>query len=65
MNDIGCEDCDDEAAGCGCGGCYYCGGSGWIVVCIDDLCRGAGECMHGDGEEPCPVCNSDLSKDPC
>ena len=38
-------------------GCYQCGGAGYIVTCIDDLCRGAGECMHGDGESPCPNCN--------
>lgn len=38
------------------GGCNTCGGEGFIVVCIDDMCRGAGECMHGDGEIPCPDC---------
>lgn len=32
-----------------------CDGSGIRVTCIDDMCRGAGECMHGDGEELCPV----------
>ena len=37
-------------------GCQRCGGSGVIVVCIDDICRGAGECMHGDGEIACPDC---------
>lgn len=37
-------------------GCMTCGGEGFIVVCIDDMCRGAGECMHGDGEIPCPTC---------
>jgi hypothetical protein len=37
-------------------GCNTCGGEGFIVVCIDDMCRGAGECMHGDGEAPCPEC---------
>jgi len=26
-----------------------------LVICIDDMCRGAGECFHGDGELPCPV----------
>lgn len=45
------------------GGCWRCGGAGWEITCIDDLCHGAGECMHGDGEEPCPVCNKDGSKD--
>lgn len=39
--------------------CSRCGGSGVILTCIDDLCRGAGECMHGDGEAPCPVCSPD------
>lgn len=43
------EDYDDE-------GCYRCGGKGYIVTCIDDLCRGQDECIHGDGEHPCPVC---------
>ena len=38
-------------------GCERCGGHGFIVVCIDDLCRGAGECMHGDGEIDCPDCH--------
>lgn len=43
------EDWDDE-------GCYRCGGKGYIVTCIDDLCRGQDECIHGDGEQPCPAC---------
>jgi hypothetical protein len=46
------DDCDD--------GCNTCGGEGFIVVCIDDMCRGAGECMHGDGEIPCPQCGGNL-----
>lgn len=37
-------------------GCYRCGGAGEIVVCIDDICRGSGECFHGDGMAICPVC---------
>lgn len=45
----GTEDYDDD-------GCYQCGGAGYIVTCIDDLCRGSGECIHGDGEQPCPAC---------
>jgi hypothetical protein len=44
---------DDEAT------CWKCSGDGFIIVCIDDVCRGAGECMHGDGEDICPVCNGD------
>lgn len=35
--------------------CPTCGGLG--VVCIDDMCRGAGECIHGDGD--CPTCGGD------
>lgn len=46
----------DEYADVGCG-CNTCGGGGWIVICPDDLCRGAGECMHGDGEAACPDCD--------
>jgi len=44
-------------------GCYRCGGARGIVTCIDDLCRGAGYCFHGDGEAPCPVCNKDGERD--
>jgi hypothetical protein len=40
-------------------GCNTCGGNGFIVICIDDLRRGAGECMHGDGEILCPECKGD------
>jgi hypothetical protein len=40
----------------GCERCERCGGKGYIVTCIDDMCRGADECMHGDGEMPCPSC---------
>jgi len=50
---------DDE----GDSSCYYCGGRGFVIVCIDDLCRGADSCMHGDGEEDCPVCNKDGDKE--
>lgn len=31
-----------------------CDGSGVIMVCCDDMCRGAGECIHGDGMKVCP-----------
>lgn len=41
-------------------GCNECGGAGTIIVCIDDMCRGCGECIHGDGEIPCPTCGGDL-----
>lgn len=36
--------------------CFRCDNKGTIIVCVDDLCRGAGECMHGDGEIICPDC---------
>jgi hypothetical protein len=36
--------------------CEQCHGEQRIVVCLDDLCRGAGVCMHSDGERPCPAC---------
>ena len=38
------------------GYCDRCGGDGWIITCCDDLCHGAGYCMHGDGMVMCP-CN--------
>ena len=31
-----------------------CDGSGIIITCPDDLCRGAGHCIHGDGMKLCP-----------
>jgi hypothetical protein len=37
-------------------GCNRCDGEGLILVCIDDMCRGAGECFHGDGYATCPAC---------
>jgi len=36
--------------------CYRCDNTGWIMICPDDMCRGAGECMHGDGMIVCPDC---------
>jgi hypothetical protein len=36
--------------------CPDCDGTGERLVCPDDLCRGAGRCMHGDGEVPCALC---------
>lgn len=38
-------------------GCYECGGRGWKIVCIDDLCHGQDECIHGDPPVPCQICN--------
>jgi len=43
--------------------CYRCAGAGYIVTCPDDICRGRDECMHGDGEVSCPVCNADGLED--
>ena len=40
-------------------GCDRCGGTGVVVVCIDDMCRGAGECIHGDGEAMCDCEDAD------
>lgn len=41
--------------------CYRCDNRGFIIVCIDDLCRGAGECIHGDGEMVCPDCKGETA----
>lgn len=43
--------------------CNRCFGEGFIVVCVDDMCRGAGECMHGDGEIVCPDCHGETDDD--
>jgi hypothetical protein len=40
-------------------GCCECGGRGWVVRCIDDLCHGQDECMHGDPPTRCWSCNRD------
>lgn len=37
--------------------CYDCGGRGWKVICIDDLCHGGDYCIHGDPPVPCRNCN--------
>jgi hypothetical protein len=37
--------------------CYECGGRGWFIDCIDDLCHGQDCCIHGDPPRPCRVCN--------
>ena len=36
--------------------CVTCGGLGVVLVCVDDLCHGLGECIHGDGEAYCTDC---------
>lgn len=44
-------------------GCYECGGRGYVVRCIDDLCHGQDECIHGDPPTPCFVCNREGEKE--
>lgn len=39
--------------------CWKCGGEGIIVFCMDDLCHGAGHCIHGDGDAMCPACRGE------
>lgn len=39
--------------------CPECHGEGFIVTCIDDICRGSDYCIHGDGEETCPRCGGE------
>lgn len=41
------------------GYCQRCDGLGVILICMDDMCHGAGECMHGDGEIACPDCGGE------
>jgi hypothetical protein len=36
--------------------CWKCGGEGSVIVCVDDMCRACGDCIHGDGEDVCNVC---------
>ena len=36
--------------------CSHCDSTGFILVCPDDMCRGIGECIHGDGTVVCPDC---------
>jgi hypothetical protein len=38
--------------------CWRCD-EGVVVTCPDDLCRGQGSCMHGDGEIVCPECHGE------
>lgn len=55
-----CDGCGMPIAKCYCPDsdfCYDCGGRGWKVVCIDDLCHGEDECIHGDPPVPCRTCN--------
>ena len=39
--------------------CSTCSGKGIVLVCVDDVCRGRGECIHGDGMGFCPDCGGD------
>ncbi len=39
--------------------CPECDGYGIIITCFDDICVGSHHCIHGDGEEMCPVCFGD------
>lgn len=39
--------------------CNECGGRGYVVRCIDDMCHGQDECLHGDPPMPCWHCNRD------
>ncbi len=36
--------------------CRRCDGAGELMICCDDVCVGAGECIHGDGNVVCPSC---------
>lgn len=37
--------------------CTRCDGDGEIMFCPDDICRGSGDCRHGDGMMTCPACH--------
>lgn len=39
--------------------CPDCHGEGFVVDCCDDMCVGAGECIHGDGEAVCETCEGE------
>lgn len=39
--------------------CWNCGGEGFVIVCCDDLCHGAGYCFHGDGHKQCRECHGE------
>jgi len=50
-----CDDCDDW----GSFACPHCDGTGMVMVCPDDLCRGAGECFHRGGMRVCGYCKGE------
>lgn len=63
--DVLCNECY-EMLGCNYGEmiceeetCPECGGTGVRMSCFDDICVGSGFCIHGDGEDICPVCDGD------
>lgn len=40
--------------------CWNCGGEGFVISCFDDLCHGAGYCIHGDdGHDMCRECQGE------
>ena len=39
--------------------CYECYGLGYIINCMDDLCHGRDECMHGDNVT-CRECDGEV-----
>lgn len=66
--DVDLDHDDDEPLDYEDAWCRYCWAEGWIVDCIDDMCHGSGECIHGDGNAVCPCCGGDGvhgRSDPC
>lgn len=53
LEDLHCDECDGPLE------CQRCDEYGQVVVCVDDMCRGAGECFHGDGMGQCPDCGGE------
>lgn len=39
--------------------CQVCMGRGYVIICWDDICQGSDECIHGDGEMFCDVCDGE------
>ena len=40
--------------------CHLCDADGMVVTCVDDVCRGVGFCIHGDGMA---ICRCQVSAD--
>ncbi len=57
-------DPEDESFDPDCGPCVRCGGEGIIMICIDDMCRGCGECPFNPPLEGCyaicPECKGEM-----